>query len=235
MDKLNKVYDTAVRLNNRAIRLLSSECYREANSAFSSALSCIREVVNIGDEDWDMRENVDTPMDQGFIVTLALNESISPCCASAFSMYRRLIVLLPHEGVLHQEENIARVSASLLYNMALSHHLQGNCEEANQVKHYSRALKIYAAARTLVGVACIKTEQDRLLMLALVNNEGHIHSCMYQSSDEQRCLAWISCLLNECEEHLSNDGAKVEVDQELLDFHMNVILRHGQRGHAPAA
>src|SRR3569832_2015890 len=76
-------------------------------------------------------------------------------------------------------DDYRRFAASTVYNIGLSHHLQG-LRGATSQQDLAKAQKAYKAAAELFSASAsatditLWTEEERLLALAIANNEGHI-------------------------------------------------------------
>lgn len=110
---------------------------------------------------------------------------------SIFTLFHRALAL-PQCGVM--DGNTDRIMAMLLYNMGLSLHLQAT--RTGRTAELDGAVQLYEMAFTVVEDAWNKFEVDdlMLLLLALFNNMGHIHSSRFDTHKTHICLDWLRTL-----------------------------------------
>lgn len=85
-------------------------------------------------------------------------------------------------------------AATLMYNTGLLFHRQGN--ERGDYKMLKRALYMYEMATSLLQQGSGQ-EADNLLMLALTNNMGHIHSHFFEKDKVLLCREIFESLIYE--------------------------------------
>ena len=112
---------------------------------------------------------------------------------------------------------------AVLFNLALCYHMQG-LQGNKQVDLLSKALNFYRAAHALASTISPSNETGHVLMLATINNMGHIHALLHEKEEEQSCLLMMRNLISSYGLTPCMDG-----------YYMNVVLCLGQKCHAATA
>jgi len=91
-------------------------------------------------------------------------------------------------------QNYHRLLAMLLYNMGLSLHLQS--VQNGKTAELKGALDLYEMAFSVVETEWSRFDVDdlMLLLMALFNNLGHIHSNLYNLKQRETCIDWLTAL-----------------------------------------
>ena len=90
-------------------------------------------------------------------------------------------------------KNHARIQATLLYNLGVICHMEAVCSGSSLT--FGNALQFYVGAyQVLEGASRVHgfPNESLLLVLALFNNMGHIHSSSMMNSEKTRqCVTWM--------------------------------------------
>jgi hypothetical protein len=204
-----------VNTNTMAVSLMQQNFHDEANQAFRWALTCLKELVGTEEDSEflhsqpsksEIRRSTGSPMDTtdtiksntsnrkvvyGVSVEHPLcNTNTSFLSASPdnlFDFYNRAFVLSSNiAGELPAVyESVA--TAVLIYNMGLSGH--GNAIRSGSSTELRRALKLYKMSLRIIQADPSLHCENMLhvLLLALLNNMGCIHSHFYDWKDMGEC------------------------------------------------
>ena len=148
--------------------------------------------------------------------------------ASLFSLFHRAISL---PQCARMEGNTDRMIAMLLYNMGLSVHIQAT--QTGKASELDGALQLYEMAFAVIEDAwgTFEVNDLMLLLLALFNNMGCIHSSRFDHDKTQLCLDWLKTLA-------ANPIFQAIMHRpEYAPFFMNLLVALKQQHHvcAPAA
>jgi hypothetical protein len=131
---------------------------------------------------------------------VAIHPSSSRCCDSPqdektlqFIFDRALIV-----SIDEQDDGI--ISATILYNEALAHHVRGLLDQGKS-EHYDKALQLYQAALLLVLTRSYSSARTfchsvDLLILALLNNSAQIQAMFFHREGVAESLDYMRCILD---------------------------------------
>lgn len=161
----------------------------------------------------------------------SLESTPSPTGDRIFAVFPRFF--LPEESSTYgwTLEDYRLVAAATVYNIALSHHLQGLLRSDNR-EDYVKALKAYKAARDLLCSATadftMASGEAKLLALAISNNEGHLLEQSYDLDAATSCLHRLHSLLPHMD--WSEDSVPFLLTAVLFPDHTG-----GQYLHAPIA
>jgi tetratricopeptide (TPR) repeat protein len=205
--------------------------YRQAENFFVEALKQIKASQTVQDNDYfsfsfdydDEGENNKTsdiifrPLQ---VATYHQDQSSFHLCNRAF-----LIVLADKDKELRTNvHDEARISAVIMYNLGLC--FQARQRTQDQCSALDKAVKLYSAAVTLLEFS---SSDDRLLQLALLNNQGYILACTNNYNALQQCLKALS-------EIFAMSARLGEFRREdIVEIQMNVVLLFGNHTHASAA
>lgn len=145
-------------------------------------------------EDMDVEQAVATPIQTAAIPKMS-NADSSVSADGAFAVFNRAFDVPQHDGTSSLEstpEYSTKLSATLLYNMALAWHHLGFAE--NNTAALKRALFVYEQAYRSLS----KQSVDRfshLLLLALANNMAHLHAHFFNCQQARSCRGIIAELL----------------------------------------
>lgn len=219
----------SVALNNEAVALMLDRGHREAISVLRAALASLVEGLahaevhssshKLGSSlepehlgDWEL-ESVAIP----HAVCRNNPTAVFSCFMRAFR--------LPEEGVSVTSHRHL-VSAVLLYNLGLA--IIGSSTDRSEEMQLQAALQIYSHA---LGVMSIQLAIDpahltkKILVMALVNNLGHVHSRLLHMEEAERYHCCLSSML-----------ADTPRSSHFEFFYMTVVFyRHMKVNTAPAA
>jgi hypothetical protein len=123
----------------------------------------------------------------------------------------------------------SRVSSVLLYNAALGHHI--NAVQSGSSRELASALQFYQYAFSLLTGSNNEVEtEDVLLLLALINNMGHVYSNTFNLPAADHCMDMLHSFFT------ATEGDSRLVESDSLFFYMNTFLvKMEQFSSAPAA
>lgn len=200
------------RINENAVSSLIAGDYQKSLSISRVALGMLRNVR----QNAPTRENFFVLKAKTFhdyklrVRSALLPNSRGTTCeenTGAFEIFNRAL-LLEHEELCQMESTRQDITVAVvvLYNSGLCHHLRG-LQHGNS-KDIATAAKMYTSAYCiLAGPEMIPYEQDALLMLAILNNLGHIYqNCLCEYTQAWDCLSALNeCLASIEEGDLSDD------------------------------
>lgn len=164
-------------MNTMAVSLLQQRNDNEANDLIGAGLESLLSIVRSADDISITPTCAQTELSASIVLPVPLPKltreemAISP--EGSFAIFNS-VFLLPCDRRL----SIDYCSATLLYNMSLIHHRHGI--EACASGSLRRALHMYEmACRTLSQAPERETPSGCLLMMALLNNLGQLHSVLF--------------------------------------------------------
>jgi hypothetical protein len=212
-----------VKMNHEAIVSLLKGDYSECLSVSRVALKLIQEVLRtappspIADALMEDASEQDRYSEENNsrISSVPLPEIPLPCSSTsgAFALFDRALVLDQKEADELQTNDVKQsllLAAIVLYNAGLSHHLRGllGCDTTE----LHNALRMYKMASCLLSSESFNEEpEEHLLVLALLNNMGHISSFFFDMDHAWQCLD----VMRDCF-HQASDSP--ELSDEDLDF-----------------
>ena len=158
-----------------------------------------------------------------------------------FTLFNRAFVVEASDlRSLHEFEQ-REILAVFLYNIALSHHimaLQAAAAAATSAKRADLENKYYEAAHSFYEIAVNTLDQEQhegtvrfLLLLALLNNMGHIFSKFYNHIGTRNCCGLIRDILT-----IVPASTTGERDNDFAFFYTCSLFHHAQkRTLVPAA
>jgi hypothetical protein len=206
-----------VNMNTMAVCLMQQNRHDEAKQTFRQAVTCLQELVGTeNDSEFlqshpppsEIRSSAGSPMDttdamqsdtSNNRVKVVYGVSIEhPLCITntsflsaspdnLFDFYNRAFLLSSNLAAELPMVYESVATAVLLYNMALSGH--GKAVRSGSSKELRRTLKLYKMSLRILQDDSSLHSEDMLhvLLLALLNNIGCIHSHFYDWQDMQEC------------------------------------------------
>ena len=149
---------------------------------------------------------------------LKIDSKRSP--SNAFSMFDRVFVFHDRQKHLRGEKYaLPQVPAVIMYNIGLVHHRKAIIEGC-QIS-FERAKELYLMSLRLLEENVtwgVYSSQFNLLLLALFNNLGHIHSHFYNIPETARCREQMLITF------LWTDCTRLLTKEEYIFFYMNLLL-----------
>lgn len=200
-----------VELNNKAIQCLANGDCDGSVAAISNALSSLQLCQSMAASPSSSRMNLKLNLAVKFMdamknnsdhnintqmASLELNTTGSLAeCSGSFSIFSHILTI-PNAYELESDvtKNFERIQAMLLYNLGLTVHLQAM--RSGRSEELKGALQLYEMAFSVVEnswqLMCL--DDLMLLMMALLNNLGHIHATLYNMPQTQCCVDWLKGL-----------------------------------------
>ena len=229
-------------MNNKAIQcLLQGNCDGSV-AALSSALSSLQLCHNL-----QSAANANSPLNLQISMAMKLLEgnptSDAPIgsvvleheclsdCSGSFSVFNHALTI-PNVCLLDSNvvKNYERLQSMLLYNLALTLHFQAM--RSGRSEELRGALDLYEMAFSVVENSWQRLDVDdlMLLLMAILNNLGHIHSNLYNMERTQTCVDWLKALAG----HPA--FLKIMQRDDYAGFSMNLLVVLKQTPHcSPAA
>jgi hypothetical protein len=143
-----------------------------------------------------------------------------------FEFYNRAFVISSDAPNVDKEVYESIITAVVLYNMGLSCHRKAGRSGATRELH--SALKLYEmSAKVIQDVPKLSRDSVNVLVLALINNMGYIHSHFYDYTAIEQCRAFLYSLFMS-----SNTN---DLTPEDCVFFSYVLLRNDMSPMSPAA
>ena len=165
------------------------------------------------------------------ISCLSPDSTPSPVGDRIFAVFPRFFLPEARSTYGWTLEDYRLVAATTVYNIALSHHLQGSLRSDSR-DDFVKALKAYKAARDLLNSAtadiAAASGAVKLLALAISNNEGHLLEQSFDLDAATSCLHRLHSLL-----------PHTEWSEDSVPFLLTAVLFPDHAGgpylHAPIA
>jgi hypothetical protein len=223
--------DTTILTNNNTVNLMRLGSFEKVASNFRSALAILHRVGQ--HEGFDLNDKVTTncisvrsvPLDYSLFDTSSHQDH------HAFSFYDRALVIDNAKlAVAFSIGGQGCITAVVLFNAALTLHLQGRRNICLQQTSFKKAFQLYKMASEIIDFVHCDHEVNLLVYLAALNNMGHIHSHFCEGREAQHCLQ----LLHVGLENVKSSGIDLFSEEYLL-FSMNALILRGQEVAAAAA
>ena len=207
----------SLELNNEGARLICKGQYDRAVSTFSKALSTVKQMVadqnsiagNRDQEDTAMLDSTSAYSSETISCMEAAESSSSPEEANScedesshcFIFRKPLVMTLLDADECGDRTTVAKLSAIIMFNMALSHHLSALTHHKNATQLHA-ALVLYEHAYVLLQ----NEEVDICVLynLALSNNLGQVLKEMKHQPEARQCfeqlLSILLCLVEHCDD-----------------------------------
>jgi hypothetical protein len=182
-----------IQLNNEAITCALKGFRQDGVMTLQTALAM---VVSIQDN------KVAVPRSNGAVrmassVPLSKNQCSKPF-DDVFQFFNRAITIPADDerfANLSCPHARTQVQATILYNLGVLCHMEAVCSGSSAIA-FSHALQFYAGAYQVIETSSrvygLPHNDTILLILALFNNMGHIHSGFMMDSDKTRqCVSWM--------------------------------------------
>ena len=231
-----------VDLNNKAIQCLLQGNSDGSVAALSSALSSLQLCHNM-----QQTATANSPLNLQISMAMKLLERNPTCstpmgsvvldhsclsdCSGTFSIFNHaLTVSNSFELDSNVAKNYERLQSMLLYNLGLTLHFQAM--RSGRSEELRGALDLYEMAFSVVENAwqLFNIDDLMLLLMAILNNLGHIHSNLYNMERTQTCVDWLKALAG----HPA--FLKIMQRDQYSSFSMNLLVVLKQAPHcSPAA
>ena len=218
---LNNIAD----FNNAAVSHLQEGNYRAAVWDLELALENFSPLWAI--------EKEPPASNEGSSVIRVKSVPIAPSSANAasqniFEFYRRAfqIVSVGGKGQLSSIHSISSLIV-VKFNLAIAYH--DDAVRRDYHSHFMRALELYEDILYLMKEHGIKGHM--LLLMAIGNNLGHIHTYFLNYSQTREALYWVRQLTIEC----GQSSANVPYDDYMFFYNIVTIFNVNALNAAPAA
>lgn len=210
-------------LNNAAVSHLQEGNYRAAVWDLEMALQSLAPSLTIQKEVPAANEGNSTLRVKSVPIAPSSKES-----QNIFVFYRKAFQIVAGGGG-DQHASIHSISSLLVvkFNMAIAYHDDGI--RRNYRSHFVRALELYEDILYLMKDHKIKGHM--VLLMAIGNNLGHIHTHFLNYSQTREALYWVRKLAIECGQH----SATIPQDDYLFFYSTVVIFNGNDLNVAPAA
>jgi hypothetical protein len=225
-----------MQLNNQALVHMMEGNHNETVGALGTALTNLKMYQELGSAAVSSSVSQHKPLHGNEVQDMSTRLCSIPLSSSSnssgdysiFTLFDRALVIPQCPEITG---NTDRIMAMLLYNMGLCLHLQAT--SSGKALEMDGALQLYEMAFSVVEDAWAEFDVDdlMLLLLALFNNMGIIHSSRFENAKTRTCLDWLSTL------------AANPIFQSLMEkpeytpFFMNLLVAMKQQTHtcSPAA
>jgi len=195
----SSVSQRVIELNNEAIATAMKGMRQNAVTTLQRALAMLLTLQNSKDLcNSPSRRNETVPLLAHSIPLLEApsQDRCSKTLDDVFQFFSRAITIPVDDDVdyLNCPHFIARVQTTILYNLGVVCHMEAVCSGSsvlfgNALQFYSGAYQVLEGSSRTMG---FPAESMLLLLLALFNNMGHIHSSALMNSDKTRqCVTWM--------------------------------------------
>jgi hypothetical protein len=237
-------------LNNDAALQMYTGNYSQAAETLSYALSTIKQAMR-GLKSCDRPPNKTseptTSSNVAFDCIFSENELISyqgsryiPATNRKSSLYLDECFLYKHPVQVcnssdTSDEHVEILSYSIVYNLALCHHLRAMSETSSIHEGYLKgAIFLYKHAQTLLMNQ--STKLDMLHTLAIVNNMGHAYHLLHNEHTAKLCFQrLLQAIMGLSENDQSDPRVRTRNRLPLDGFLSNIMSLLGSSSGAPAA
>jgi tetratricopeptide (TPR) repeat protein len=193
----------SLELNNEGARLICKGEYARAVSTFLEAMSTVKQMLadeNIIRRNRDEDTEMDSTCEYGSetVSCMEAESSSSPEEAASYGnesshcfVFRKPLVMSLDADICG-DRTVAKLSAIMMFNMALSHHLSA-------LKHHKNATQLHAALRMYENAYLLQqneqVEISILYNLALSNNLGQVLKAMKHQPEARKCFEQLLSIL----------------------------------------
>ena len=142
-----------------------------------------------------------------------------------FSFYQHAFMLCPTTtGTISTSKKLNnQVYIVLLYNIGLALHMEGIGNDHNSKGNLTKAMQFYELAMSMIAIEWRDIDpDDLLLLLAVSNNLGHIHSYLLNFTETQKYLVWLRHLMKAYQQY--NKRGSVISDKDYSFFCTNSLF-----------
>lgn len=230
-------YSSIISMNEKAILMMRSSKFASAAEVFHEAIDKVEEAFET--EDIEMEDDMDFPMHQGDRVMGAIapvgvpDTTIAQEASLSFTLYGNATTMIQNPAVSPdtslEYDDLNLLHASLFFNLALCHHLQGL--ESGKSAHFREAILCYDTVLGTIGQVEKRNPFVMVIELASLNNCAHIHNIFCERPDFHQCLKLMKDVLCEVTKGWVNP-----VPKQVTEFSHNLLMNssHSSRP-APAA
>ena len=192
------ITEEIVALNDKAVACILKKDYHSALQSLQVALARAMSLQqNNANSQPPLPPHPSYLADQSPVASIQLRNSVAKQAdgTGIFVVFDRALVI-PHNvdfDLLNCPKNRSRALATILYNVGLVYHLEA-IQRGNSTAIFTRALNYYGWAYYVIETTSQQYgfQDILLLLLALFNNMGHIHSSFHMDVDKTRqCLRWM--------------------------------------------
>jgi tetratricopeptide (TPR) repeat protein len=222
-----------ITLNANAIDLMRQGNFQDAIPVFRVALNELQDRLTYDQkQDMDLADKVTRTFLP--VRSIPLRDALSLLHPPSFYEDHHAFCIYDRALLIDSTDSVATSSmagqlstaAALLFNLGLAYQLLGMQDLRSRESSFKRAMAVYHIATGIFGHS-VGDDVNGLTYLAVSNNMGHIYSHFCETRETQQCL---DSLL---EGLYSFPNIDIRGD-EYLQFHMNLVVQHGQ-GAAAAA
>jgi len=183
--------------NTNAVALTLAGRQEEAVSTIKKSLRVLETLFNASKQGLDIPElrnlNNSAPGQQQAHATvisvpiMTAPETSIDSPANLFTFYPRMFRIVG--GV--QQLSISKILVVLLYNLAVTSHMEVTTQEAPCPEQLRKVLELYETAMRVAHTSWTTQDAEQLLcvLLALTNNVGHVHSHMLNFQQTRESLS----------------------------------------------
>lgn len=202
----------------------------ESGKEIKQALSELRNIFQLErdytemefDDEVKLQNEERFPLSPMTSVKIPINASSSIAQVGAFNLFNRALIV--NSGPIPEN----RISSVLLYNAGLSHHI--NAVRSGSSTELASALQFYRYAFSLLACSNEVRDENLLMLLALINNMGHIYANTFDSKASNHCMEMMQRFF------AASEGGDSLGECDSLFFYMNTFLvKMDQFSAAPAA
>jgi hypothetical protein len=199
-----------VDLNNDGILLLRQNKAKAALSCFTEGLSTVHQLV-MDQFDGTLCSTSKDPIKgkRSSILSIPLfkvcndfdsQSGSSSWTGESFAFYNRAFTLSSCIGT-------SPLTAILLFNSGLAHHVMAMQGTYNPSKKLQQALRCYKYALNVIRSMAPSSTKENLyvLTLALLNNMGHVYFCFSWAKEVHSCRDHLDALLEDFLSHILSD------------------------------
>jgi tetratricopeptide (TPR) repeat protein len=195
---MNVPKNLIVEWNNEAVSYLQEGNYRAAVGCLERALEQLE--VQIFYESNIKRETYDSTFEVPFLRVTSVAIAPSPkaeASSNIFRFYRRAFRVSSYSGAPWTIKNWIRNAIVIKYNMAIAYHDDGI--RRDRMSHLLKAMDLYQEILFIMDENGIKGHT--LLLMALSNNMGWIHSHCLNFDQTRESLYWVRKLALACRDY----------------------------------
>ena len=184
-----------------------------------------RGIQEASPQDCDNNNNNNVLSSQEYVQTAPLSDLQGlDSTDNGFEVFNRAVLLTEKAGEdFTPAKFLDGMGAVLLYNLALSEHMRGLKVKGSRVGLFQRALHYYQLCFATLRQGS-STDVMAVLLLAVVNNMGHIHSTSsFKSEQSIKCREYFSRLLASIAQK-STDMSRMLSEDDLAFFSMQGLF-----------
>ena len=222
-------------LNNTGIKNLQRGFFAEAVRSFRMAMQCLTDKMHVQtydeflQEQQDCQEEEQMPVYPVPLVTVDASTILQASPHNALELYQTAFLFAKMDDSHLAQDLQSEISAILLYNLAVTHHLAGLARQECSAENLEQAMHYYKLSMTIFKSHSDLQFDDSCftVVLGILANMGHIFVHFAAANQAAVCLQRM--------EEILDSGAAGALSDDDGDFFFSALTYSAAQPTMPAA